>query len=197
MAKMLKKKNINFYAAYYRKPAADSATVKKRLIYGVPGGIAVVMLIAGGVIYGQIIYNNMKINDIVEYLEQPEVAAAYEEAGAVLADKEQFEHEIQYFTAIEQDKATYPVFSSDDITRIYGTGSGGTSIKGMAYDVSTGILTVTAEAPRYDYAAQTVAALRNLGLFEDVQYSGYESATTGVYYFEAYCQMEGGGSDEA
>lgn len=193
MSKVLKKKNIDFYAAYYRKPPADKETVKKRIIYGVPGGVAIVMLIAGGVIYGQIIYNNMKISEVVEYLNQPDIQTAYESASAVVADKDNFQRELEYFTAIEADLATYPVLTSDDITRVYASGSGGTSIQGISYESETGVITITAEAPQYRYAAATVATLRGLGIFSDVQYTGYESASTGVYHFEAYCLMEGGG----
>ena len=192
MAKMLKKKNINFYAAFYRKPAADRATVKKRLIYGIPGGIAAVMLVSGGVIYGQIIYHNIKINEIVEYLEQPEIAESYKEAATVAADKAAFESEVKYFTAINDQLGTYPVFSSDDITRIYGAAAGEVSLKAFSYDSQTGVVTLSAEAPKLDYAAQTAASLRNLGLFSEVQYSGYETGTQGVYSFEIFCVMKGG-----
>lgn len=194
MSKVLKKKNIDFYAAYYRKPPADKETVKKRIIYGIPGGVAAVMLIAGGVIYGQIIYNNVKVNEVVEYLNQPDIQTSYEAAKAVVTDKESFQGELDYFTGVEDNLGTYPVLTSDDITRVYASASGGTSIQGIGYDSETGVLTVNAEAPQYKYAAQTVSTLRGLGIFSDVEYSGYESATTGVYYFEAYCLMEGGGN---
>ncbi len=192
MAKMLKKKNINFYAAFYRKAPLEKSTLKKRLLIGVPLTIGFVLLLACAVIYGQILYQNYKISEIADYLNQDDVASVYQEAAAIASDREAFENEVDYFTAVSEDLDSYPVFSSEDLTRIYGAVSGGSSIQGVSYNVESGVLTISAEAPKYDYAAQTAAALRGLGLFSDVQYVGYESGTSGVYYFEAYCVVKGG-----
>ncbi|MEG0873917.1 MAG: hypothetical protein RR219_05520 [Clostridiales bacterium] len=192
MAKLLKSKNINFYASYYRKPPLTGEEIRKRAFIVIPSGLVAVLILVSGVIYFQILYDNYKLSEVKSYINDPEVVSVYKDVQKSKNKYTTFKSELNYLTNIKDMLEDYPQFTTEDFSKIYAAASGGTVVQSISYDGNSGVVTMVAEAPRMTYAAQTVAALRTTGLFEDVQYAGYESNNSGVYSFEASCLMKGG-----
>lgn len=195
MAKRLKRKNIDFYSAFYKKPALDKTQLKKNAVIVAPVAILMICLLITGIMYCDTFYKTAKAQEINASLEDVNIQEAVETAQKLESDIEATQSKKTYLTEMNQIIASYPTFTSETFSKIFATASGGTTYNTIAYDAGSGILTISAQAPEMDYAAKSAAALRAMGVFSGIQYQGYTSGADEVYIFEISCIMKGGESE--
>ncbi|MCF0114833.1 MAG: hypothetical protein HUJ56_05720 [Erysipelotrichaceae bacterium] len=92
--------------------------------------------------------------------------------------------------------ASYPHMDSTIVNRIYAETFNGIEAFVSGYSADTGIVTIRVYAPLVDTCNQYVTALKQTGLFDDVNYVGYTFyPNTGLYQFELLGTLKGVGTD--
>lgn len=162
-----------------------------RAFYAPAAVILLVGLCATGVIRIQNHALVQEISAVESWLIETE--AQYIQAERKWAYNEALLQRKQSAEDLTASLATYPVITSDLISRIADVGGDQITMTLEGWDAGTGTLSFRAESSEVLEIPAYIQALRETGLFRSVEYTGYQYRQEG-YALALRCVLEEGGS---
>lgn len=183
-------KQIDLYAAILktREKEQVSTHIRKRL--AVPGFLLGAGLLATLVLLIMNWNLERKIQTIQNWTENPKIQSQYEEAQALEARLAAIEGGIAAVTQMEQNLASYPSLSSENLNWIERVGGDGMELQISGYDAQTGILTFRASSREVIDVSAYILKMQQTGIFHTIDYTGY-AFENDRYILSLSCTLEG------
>ncbi|MDR0853376.1 MAG: hypothetical protein LBN34_03310 [Clostridiales Family XIII bacterium] len=188
MAVSAKQKDLNLILAMDRNASGPKASSTQRLAIII---IVAICLILGGIsvfAYLQIASLKNEKADLKEYVEDPSVVAAYDEANGLEQKATKMQAQSESLKAALLNISSYPDMTEEAYETLYSIAGERISLSGLSYERTTGILSFGAQSDTVTGVPIFATQLRLSGLFDDVYYQGYSKAgEDGSYSFQISC----------
>ena len=187
----MRKKELDLYSVYRRGLRARR---RKMPIY-FP---AVLVLLVSLSVFGILRVQNRALEEELEsvYWELTQEEVQYQEVKQKWLYNEALMERVEIMSALEESRATYPKVTSALVDQIAAEGGEEISMVLKGYDSLAGTLSFRAESRQVIHIPDYVAALRETGKFEILEYSGYRYEN-GMYTLALHCVLKGNGEGGA
>lgn len=196
MGRKLREKRFNFLRADER-PEYRKGELRRITLIVLPIALCIAFLTTFGVLQILISRSSEEEKMLQEYLEDAEQREYYDQALSLIEQDE--------VERLEQQKLTELIETLDEIQRltpemveqIRTAASGNAEIRELAYSETEGTLTLLGVSNTVESAARFSQGLRESGVFEELDYSGYQVDGANRYEFTVTGTLKGGAEDGA
>jgi hypothetical protein len=177
MAKTIKQRELNLLLAMDRSKAKKGISAQRIAV--ILGLFFVVLLLAAVAVlfFLKAAELSDRKDELTIYLNDPATQAAYDESIQTNSRALAMRAQADALTGPVANLRTYPKFGADGIRHVMTLAGSTVEVSNMNYDIATGVLSFSATCNSATRIPIFIAELRISGIFSDVTYRGYESAT--------------------
>lgn len=186
-----KMKQVNLYQKWKKSGSAEQTVEKGSIVkHIIPPVITLVVCMA---LFGAVsVWNmleNMKIDDINDWINDSQIQQQYQEANEIQQESDRLAEQKRQVEQMKQNLATYPDLDAEMIAQIVDVGGSAMSVEVESMDAETGLLTFHAVSSAVIDIPGYVSKLTQTGLFSSVDYSGYRYQD-GEYTLDLSCILK-------
>ncbi len=171
--KELKSKDLNFIKAAFIKEPTENKTRKKTVLLFIP----ILLLVAGlgsfGVLQIRYLANAAELNRLMEQIATLSGDAGYQKAVAAYNQITSLSAEYDNANQVQTALDSYPDFSKSFFTQVEACITNQITVSSYDYSAADGLFVMSGKAVGIVETAAFVRRLRNLGLFSELNYTGY------------------------
>ncbi len=187
---MAKQRQINLYRSYLAQKKAKRVRFNPfKSWFTLP----VILLILGLGAWGLIAWQNNviagQIDEINDWLNDPQVIAQYEESGRKQELNQTIMAQHREVLDLTTGLSTYPVMDSGVLDKIRQAGGDAVQVRIVGYDAATGELSFEARSAKVIDIPAYVLNIQNTQLFHSVEYTGYEYEESQEYVLHLRCLL--------